>query len=218
MPPTLANIAKRQAEINKLIGAGNTFGEIGERVAAKVSGSTRISGTGNDLYRPAPAGWERPLPVGIAAGATGFRVAPTKEILEASADPKAAARALKRYESWVSSPYQRGEVKTRQLDRRFSDTQLMDTRGSAGPLSSFTPLVDFYVFNIFDTSGDLRMCIEAPLAEVVEFVMSDVGRGGAWNYKVSIGLWMELGVDKTDEALDTLRSLEAVPELKGRAN
>lgn len=214
---TLADIAKRQADINRLIGAGNTFGEIGERVAAKVSGSTRISGTGNDLYRPAPAEWERPIPMGIAADATGFRVAPTKEILEASDAPRTAL-ALRRYEAWAFGPNQRGEVKTRQLDRRFSDTQLMDTRGSAGPLSSFTPLVDFYVFNIFDTSGDLRMCIEAPLAEVVEFVMSDVGRGGAWNYKVSIGLWMEIGVDKTDEALDTLRSLEAVPELKDRAN
>ncbi|MBP1137858.1 hypothetical protein JOE31_004090 [Arthrobacter sp. PvP023] len=212
----LAEIVKAQAHINELIGAGNTFGEIGERVAAKVSGSTRITGTGNDLVRQAEPGWVRPTPLGIAAETIGPRTAPTKEILEARALTNPLKRSsLKRYDSWVLGQHQLGEVKTRQMDRRFSDSQLLDTR-NGGPRTDFTPLVDFYIFNIFDTTGDLRKCIEVPLGELVDYVKSDVGRGGAWNYKVCIGLWMEIGIDKTQEALEVLHSLKAVPELKGR--
>lgn len=208
---TLAEIAKSQADINRRLGAGNTFGEIGERVAAKVTEATRITGTGNDLLRLAPAGWVRPTPLGIAAEAGGPRIAPTKEILEASNLPS----SLKRYDAWVLGQHQLGEVKTRQMDRRFTDSQLLDTRGG-GPRTDFVPLVDFYVFVLFDIAGELRKCIEVPLGELVEYVKSDVGRGGAWNYKVSIGLWMEIGIDKTDEALEVLHSQKAVPELKSR--
>lgn len=213
---SLAKIAQRQAEIHALLGSGSVLGEIGERVAAEVCGGSRITGTGNDLMRIAPPEWNRPAPIGIAADTGRPEVRPTKEILE----EKGLVRALTRYERWTGdrgqSRVQLGEVKCRQLDRRFGDyNQLLDTRGG-GPKTDFVPLVDFYVFIIFGKSGELLKCVEVPLEELIEYVKSDVGRGGAWNYKLAISLGMDLGIDNTDAAIDAMNRLEAVPDPKNR--
>lgn len=208
--PTLADVARRHAELIALLGAGSVFGEIGERVAASVTGSVRISGTGNDLRRPAPQGWIRPAPVAVIGDSNGAKVVPTETVLRDS-------RTRARYQRWVATDeFQLGEVKTRQLDRCYMDAvQLVDTRGG-GATTAFCPLVDFYVFVIFDPSGTLRKCLEVPLPVLADYVASNVGRGGSWNYKVAIGLWTDVGIDRTDDAISALRTLNAAPESKRR--
>src|SRR5690625_2617521 len=194
---TLADVVRTQASLNAALGAGSVFGEVGERVAARVTGSQRISGTGNDLVRPAPDGWRRPEVEGLVGGPSGVTRLGALDVID--------ERARTRYEKWVArNELQRGEVKTRQLDRRYNpDTQLLDTR-SGGATSTFCTFVDFYVFVVFGLDGLIEKCFEISRTDLLEFVASDVGRGGSWNYKISIGLWTDIGVDHTRAAQEAM--------------
>lgn len=205
----LADVARTQAKLNAALGAGSVLGEIGERVAARVTGSQRISGTGNDLMRPAPAGWQRPAVQGIVGTPSGATRVAAEDMID--------ERARARYAKWVGrGDRQLGEVKARQLDRRYCpESQLLDTRGG-GASSQFCPFVDFYVFVVFALDGSIAKCLEVPRSDLLEYVASDVGRGGKWNYKISIGLWTDIGVDCTAAAQEAMRELKAAPESKGR--
>lgn len=200
MTTTLLDITKMQASINASLNAGNAFGEVGERVAANITGSVRISGTGRDLRRAsAPGQAPRATPEGLLAG--GVRGPHSTYV------PSLHERDQRRYAAWLASSDLIGEVKARQLDRRYpTGTQLLDTRGG-GPTAPFFPLVDFYVVVIFDLDGDIAMARHLTLAEMVDYVASNVGRGGGWNYKVAIGLWMTAGTDLTMQAQTGLRTL-----------
>lgn len=206
---TLADVVRTQASLNAALGAGTVFGEVGERVAARVTGSQRISGTGNDLMRPAPSGWKRPAVEGLVGGPGGVTRRGALDVID--------ERAHARYDKWVArGELQLGEVKTRQLDRRYDpETQLLDTR-SEGPTSTFCPFVDFYVFVVFGLDGLIKKCFEVSRTDLLDYVASDVGRGGRWNYKISIGLWTNVGLDHTRAAQGALCDLEAVPESKMR--
>jgi hypothetical protein len=185
----LLDVARAQAEINARLKAGNTFGEIGERIAAEITRSVRAPGPGRDLRADAP-GWRRPAdPVGLAApGPVRTRYA--------AAAAAWHGRILQRYQRWLSDPARIGEVKARQVDRSYEPLeQLVDVRGRAGPDTPFFPFVDFYVLILFDLDGDILMARQLLLDEMVDYVASDVGRGGAWNYKISIGAWMTAGAD-----------------------
>jgi len=116
-------------------------------------------------------------------------------------------RILRRYQRWLTDPGRIGEVKARQVDRRFAPLeQLVDTpRG--GPDTQFFPFVDFYVLILFGLDGDILMTRLLLLDEMVDYVASDVGRGGAWNYKVSISAFMTAGTDLTAAARDAIRLL-----------
>ena len=118
-------------------------------------------------------------------------------------------RDQRRYLEWLSEPAQIGEVKARQVDRQYNPLdQLVDTRGG-GPGTPFFPLVDFYVLMMFDLDGDILMARRLQLEEVVDYVASDVGRGGTWNYKVSISAAMTAGTDLTAAARSAIRELPA---------
>jgi hypothetical protein len=202
---SLLDIAQAQAEINARLKAGNAFGEIAERVSAEITGSVRIRGTGRDLKAAVP-GWTRPAdPIGLAAPG------PVRT-------PYAAVvggwhpRDQRRYRDWLSEPTQIGEVKSRQVDRNLPPLdQFVDTRGG-GPHTPFFPLVDFYLVIMFDLDGDILMARRLELAEIVDYVASDVGRGGKWNYKVSISSFMTAGTDLTRSARSAIRRLPAPRE------
>lgn len=117
-------VARREAELHTLLGAGGVFGDIGERLAAVATDSSRISGTGNDLRRSAPDGWRRPLPMGVHEDSTGAQVAQIKPMLGFS--------GLERYERWLSDSDQHGEVKTRQLDSRWATTNCLILAAAGG--------------------------------------------------------------------------------------
>lgn len=118
------------------------------------------------------------------------------------------ARDQRRYREWLSEPTQVGEVKTRQVDRRWHPLeQLVDTRGG-GPGTPFFPLVDFYVLIMFDLDGDILMARRLDLQEMVDYVASDVGRGGKWNYKAAISAAMTEGTDLTGPARAAIRHLK----------
>lgn len=200
--PSLWDVARMQAKINATLKAGNTFGEIAERVAAEITGSIRVRGTGRDLKAAVP-GWRRTAePVGLAApGPVRTRYA---DVVGSWHD-----RDQRRYLEWLSEPAQIGEVKARQVDRQYNPLdQLVDTRGG-GPGTPFFPLVDFYVLMMFDLDGDILMARRLQLEEVVDYVASDVGRGGTWNYKVSISAAMTAGTDLTAAARSAIRELPA---------
>ncbi|MDN5804391.1 MAG: hypothetical protein L0H26_07385 [Microlunatus sp.] len=206
---SLRDITRTQAAIHAALGAGSVLGDVAERVAASITGSTRISGTGRDLRAPAPPGWVRPDPVGLAAPGpvlTRYDDAATEwKLLDQG-----------RYYAWRSGSMLLGEVKARQLDRHGDlDTQMVDTRGG-GPATAFFPFVDFYVFVLFDLDGDVVMARRLDLEQTVELARRDVGRGGCWNYKVAIGTWLDLGTDLTVAARVALRNLSPIPESKLR--
>lgn len=199
---SLLDIARAQAKINARLEAGSTFGEIGERIAAEITGSVRIKGTGRDLKAAVP-GWRRAAePVGLAApGPVRTRYADVMGSWP--------ARDQRRYREWLSEPAQIGEVKARHVDRRYNALeQLVDTRGG-GPSTPFFPLVDFYVLIMFDLDGDILMARRLQLEEIVDYVASDVGRGGAWNYKVAISAAMTAGTNLTVPARSAIRELPA---------
>ena len=195
---TLLDVARTHAALIRTIGGGNIFGEIGERVAAAITGTSRVSGTGRDLSG-AQAGFVRPPnPHGLLA--PGPVPTPYAQYVETI-----GPRDQRRFEQWRSSPERIGEVKVRQLSPRWSaHGQLADTRGG-GPGTSFFPFVDFYVLMLIDLDGDIAMARELSLEEMVDYVRSDVGRGGAWNYKAAIHLDMTHGIDLTEEARAVLR-------------
>lgn len=95
--PSLLDIACAQAKINAMLGAGNVFGEIAERIAAEITGSVRITGTGRDLKVGVP-GWRRtPKPVGLAA--PGPVRTPYADVVGSWPD-----RDQRRYREWLSEP------------------------------------------------------------------------------------------------------------------
>lgn len=99
-------------------------------------------------------------------------------------------------------------MKARQVDRRWDPLeQLVDTRGG-GPGTPFFPLVDFYVLIMFDLDGDILLARRLQLEEMVDYVASDVGRGGSWNYKVAISAAMTEGTDLTAPARAATRHLQ----------
>lgn len=117
-------------------------------------------------------------------------------------------RVRGRYERWLADPARIGEVKARQVDRRYPPLdQLVDTRGSGRPDTPFFPFVDFYVLILFGLDGDVLMTRMLLLDEMVDYVASDVNRGGAWNYKVSISAYMTAGTDLTAAAQKAIRLL-----------
>lgn len=195
---SLYDVAHTHAELISAVGGGSIFGEVGERVAAAITGTSRVTGTGRDLSG-AQVGFERPAdPIGLLA--PGPDRTPY-----ASYVADLPVRDQNRYQAWRNNPERLGEVKVRQLDRRWdAHNQLMDTRG-AGPSASFFPFVDFYVLIIIDLGGDIVMARELSLAEMVDYVASDVGRGGTWNYKAAIHLDMTSGIDHTTAAKQVLR-------------
>jgi hypothetical protein len=65
---------------------------------------------------------------------------------------------------------------------------------------------------MFDLDGDILMARRLELAEIVDYVASDVGRGGKWNYKVSISSFMTAGTDLTRSARSAIRRLPAPRE------
>ena len=198
---SLLDIAQAQAKINTKLRAGNTFGEIGERISAEITGSVRVRGTGRDLKAAIPGWTRRSEPVGLAA--PGPVRTPYADVVDAWPE-----RDKRRYREWLSEPAQVGEVKARQVDRRWPPLeQLVDTRGG-GPGTPFFPLVDFYVLIMFDLDGDILMARKLQLEEMVDYVASDVGRGGAWNYKIAISAAMTEGTDLTAPARAAIRSLQ----------
>jgi len=202
---SLLDIAQAQAKINATLKAGSPFGEIAERISAEITGSVRVTGTGRDLKAAVP-GWTRPAdPVGLAApGPVRRRYA---DVVGTWPD-----RDQRRYRDWLSEPAQVGEVKSRQVDRRWPPLeQLVDTRGG-GPGTPFFPLVDFYVLILFGLDGDILMARRLRLDEMVDYVASDVGRGGAWNYKVAISAVMTDGIDLTERAQSAIRHLRPQPQ------
>ena len=206
---TLFDVTRAQAELHDALGAGNVFGDVGERVAAAITSTGRVTGTGRDLAG-ARMDFERPPnPVGLAAPGP----VRTPYVQHVASLP---ARDQRRFQAWRDSPERLGEVKVRQLDRRFEpDTQLIDTRGG-GPNTAFFPFVDFYVLIIFDLNGDVAMARELSLSEMVDHVAADVGRGGSWNYKAAIGLGMTSGIDRTADARKALRNQLATVSPKRR--
>lgn len=195
-PTILCDIAQRQADINRLLGAGSTFGEIGERVAAEITAAERFRGTGRDLRVPNGLTGARQVATGLEA--PGPRLVPYTKIV-----PTLPKRDQDRYNSWQASADLLGEVKARQI---LDGHILVDTR-KAGPADSFFPFVDFYVVILFDEKGRIVMARRLALDEMIDYVASDVGRGGAWNYKVSLSLTMSHGVDLTAAAQLALRTL-----------
>ena len=205
---SLRDITQAQAEIHGLLQAGSTFGEIGERVAAKITGSIRVTGKERDLLCPAEGGWVRP------ADPTGLAAPGPQRMPYATAMRSWALRDQKRYRDWRNAPERIGEVKCRQLDRTLDLHQTCDTRG-AGPATPLFPLVDFFVFIIFDLDGDIAMARQLELAEVIDYAArSDVR--GAWNYKVAISLDMTEGTDLTVPARAALRTLSPATGARAR--
>ena len=205
---SLLDVARAQAQINAALGAGNTFSEIGEAVAAAVTGSVRVSGTGRDLKLPAPS-WRRPPnPVGLKA--PGPVRTPYSQVA-----PGWPARDQARYQWWLSDPDQIGEVRARQVSPQWAADQLAPTRGG-GPGTPFFPLVDFVVVVLFDLDGDILMARHLDLVEMVDHVATDVAATGSWNYKVSISTTMTVGTDLTAAAQTALRELEPVPQRRLR--
>jgi hypothetical protein len=197
---TLRDASTAQADLIAAIGSGSVFGEIGERVAAAVTGSSRITGTGRDLRCSSlPGVLRHPSPIGLSAPG------PVRTAYS-SAVPGLHDREQRRYAEWRSSSDLLGEVKVRQLDKRYGRDQLLDTR-SGGPDRPFFPFVDFYVLMIIDLAVYIAMARVLDLPSMVDYVASDVGRGGSWNYKASIHLGMQEGIDVTAQAGQALRSL-----------
>src|SRR5258708_31627491 len=100
----LLDLARAQADINARLKAGNTFGEIGERIAAEITGAARAPGPGRDLRADVP-GWSRPAdPVGLAVPGP---------VRRRYADAAAGwdSRRLRRYQRWLGDPARIGEVK-----------------------------------------------------------------------------------------------------------
>ena len=186
---SLLPVAQAQARINAELGGGSTFGEIGEAVAAAVTGSVRITGTGRDLKSPV-TGWRRPAdPVGLDA--PGAVRTPYLKMVG-----QWPARDRNRYESWLADPDPIGEVKSRQVSRQWPADDSSRTPAAAAPAHPF-PLFDFYVVILFDLDGDIFMARRLELQEMVDFVASDVGVGGSWNYKVAISTGIGAGTDLT---------------------
>jgi hypothetical protein len=67
--------------------------------------------------------------------------------------------------------------------------------------------VDFYVLIMFDLDGDVLMARRLELTEMVDYVATDVGRGGRWNYKIAISSYMTAGTDLTAPARSAIRHL-----------
>lgn len=200
---SLLEVARAQAEINARLRAGNAFGEIGEWVAAEITGTVRFRGAGHDLMKASAPGWSRPAaPAGLDA--------PGPVRMPYLIAAKAwRPRIFARYQAWLAQPGQLGEVKARQVDRRLDPVdQLVDTR-RAGPDTPFFPFVDFYVLILFGLDGDILMARHLLLDEMVRYVATDVGRGGTWNYKIAIGAGMTAGADLTGAARAALRYLAA---------
>lgn len=200
--PTLFDIASGQASLIAQLGEGSVFGAVAERVAAHVTRSVRITGTGRDLRCPADVLPDRTSYDGLSAPG------PVR-VPYAKAAGAWDLRTQRRYEKWLAEPDLLGEVKVRMQDKRWAqDTQLLDTRGG-GPATPFFPFVDFYVVMMLDLAGDITMARYLTLPEMIDYVASDIGRGGAWNYKVSIGMSaMEgIGTDLTESARAALRTL-----------
>jgi len=174
---SLLDVTREQARITQLVGTGLVLSEIGERVAAKVTGSIRVSGAGRDLLASPPQGWTRPAnPYGIENG-NRRRVAP--EMV--------------------------GEVKVRQLAPALGREQMIDLRG-AGPASPLYPLADFWFVIIFDTDGDIALARQLTLHEVLSYALRS-GVAGGWNYKVAVSLDLAAGADLTQQARLALRQL-----------
>lgn len=206
---TLLDITVGQARINRNLGAGAVFGDVGERIAAHLTGSHRVSGKGRDLARRSERDWVREEPHGLAA--PGPQLVPHRAVLDTWSTTDQA-----RFHAWRDrSAVQLGEVKTRQARYPLDGTAQypLDTR-SGGPATPFFPLVDFYVFVLFNPDGAILMCRKLTLAEVVEHAATRNQRGGSWNYKIAIHTGMTLGEDITDAANSALETLVATPEAK----
>lgn len=205
---SLRDIAQAQAEIHDLLQAGSTFGEIGERVAAKISRSVRTSGKERDLLCPVEDGWVRPAnPMGLAAPGPVRR-----RYDEAMQDWP--LREQQRYRAWRNAPSKVGEVKVRQLDRGAGRNQVLDTRG-AGPATPLFPLIDFYVVIIFDLDGDIAMARRLELSEIIDHAARADIRPG-WNYKLAVSCDMTAGTDLTSAARAALRSLDPTTGARAR--
>jgi hypothetical protein len=208
---TLLDVTKAQAQIAQALNAGSVIGEVGERIAAHVTGSKRVNGKGRDLARLAPPGWVRPQPFGLAArGSDRLRH-------NDAASTWAPADRQRLLEWQANSSLQLGEVKARRAAQDLDGTERwpLDTR-RGGNDSVFFPCVDFYVFLLFDAAGDVLMCRELTLAEVVEFAETPGRRGGSWNHRIAIHTAMVLGKDRTDAARAAAALLPAEPEQKSR--
>jgi hypothetical protein len=64
-------------------------------------------------------------------------------------------------------------------------------------------------YPITDLDGDILMARKLELEQMVDYVASDVVRGGAWNYKIAISAAMTAGADLTEPARLAIRRLQA---------
>lgn len=197
-PKPLSQIARETADNQLRLEAGNIYGEIGERVAAKITGMTRTNTKGHDglIIADRQEIKARPNLVGVEAGARN-----TYEKLYSLASAREAAD----YRKWLADGNARVQVKTRRLDPRY---HLLDTR-SGRPTDTYAPLVDLWIVILFAQDGDLVECRQATAQEWLDFVASNVGRGGAWNYKAAISHGEAIGTDRTAEARAAILSLTA---------